>query len=352
MATYFTFTNLYRAYQDCRKNKNSTYSHRKFAYDLERNLCKLETDLTNRTYRPGRSIAFVVTQPKIREIFAADFRDRVVHHLLYNYLMPVFEPYFIYDSWACRPTKGTHGAMLRLQYFTRLATRNHHPRTCYYLKMDIKSFFTSIDKSILYDLIKFRVKKEEICWLTHVNIFHDCVRDIPPRLQSSSTLFDSLPPDKSLFTVAPYRGLPIGNLTSQFFANVYLHELDNFIKHHLKAKYYVRYVDDFILIHDNKKILDYYQQKISAFVRQHLHLRIHPDKVFIRPISCGIDFVGYVVRPSYVLIRRRTIGEWRRRLELVTTITKRRQIYYAYQAHARWANSYKLQRAMRQKFSA
>ncbi|QQS26803.1 group II intron reverse transcriptase domain-containing protein [bacterium] len=349
MDTYFTFANLHQAYLDCKKYKNQTFYHQKFAYDLEKNLSKLELDLVNRTYRPERSIAFVVTQPKIREIFAADFRDRVIHHLLYNYLAPVFEPRFIYDSWACRPAKGTHGAMLRLQQFTRKVSQNRRSRDCYYLKMDIKSFFTSIDKHILYQLVERRVKNKEIRWLAHVNIFHDCARDIPPRIQSAPTLFDSLPLDKSLFTVEPGKGLPIGNLTSQFFANVYLHELDAFVKHHLKARYYVRYVDDFVIVHEDQTVLERYKQEITEFVWQRLRLKVHPGKVFIRPISDGIDFVGYVVRPDYILIRRRVVGEWRRRMEQAATPDQQQTIYHSYQAHARWADSHKLQRVMRKR---
>ena len=257
--SYFTFQNLYKAYLDCRKRKTKTLNHLKFTENLEENLLSIEKELQNRTYRPGRSIAFMVQKPKIREIFAADFRDRVVHHLLCNYLNPIFEKVFIYDSWACRKGKGTHGAMLRLKKFAvqlereRERERETKDSRLFYLQAGISSFFTSIDQKILFGLIRKRIKNPEILWLSKTIIFHDCARDIAPKIQSQPRLFEKLPPEKSLFKVARGKGLPIGNLTSQFFANVYLNELDQFVKHNLKAKFYVRYVDDFVILGRNRE---------------------------------------------------------------------------------------------------
>jgi RNA-directed DNA polymerase len=350
--TYFNFKNLHRAYTDCRRRKNQTFYHQKFAYNLEENLLELEKQLRDRTYKPRRSIAFIVQQPKVREIFAADFRDRVVHHLLYNYLSPIFEKIFIYDSWACREDKGTHGVMRRLQKFeTQLerSSRERWPSTAnYYLKMDIKSFFTSIDKQTMYDLVAKKVKNEEILWLTRTIIFHDCARDIPPKIQSQQSLFDRLPRDKSLFTVKSGKGLPIGNLTSQFFANVYLNELDQFVKHKLKAKYYLRYVDDFIVLAHQRADLELHKSAITEFVDKKLGLNVHPNKVFIRPVANGVDFVGYVVRPDYVLVRKRVVGSWRRKMEL-TDEKLRQQVLASYTAHAMWANAYGLTKKMGEK---
>jgi retron-type reverse transcriptase len=345
MKTYFTFENLHQAYINCRKSKTQTFYCKQFSYDLEDNLFRLNKQLGNRTYKPMRSIAFIVQQPKIREIFAADFRDRVIHHLLYNYLAPIFERIFIYDSWACRKDKGTHGAMLRVQEFAVRLERETALGAGYYLKMDIKSFFTSIDKDILYALIAKKVKSGEILWLTRVIIFHDSARDIPPRIQSQQSLFDRLPPDKSLFTAPLGKGLPIGNLTSQFFANVYLNELDQFVKHELKAKYYVRYVDDFLILAQDRAQLEAYRSAITEFVTHKLALTVHPNKVFIRSISSGIDFVGYVVRPDYILIRKRVVANWRRHLELAEE-ENRERVSASYRAHAMWANSYTLTKKM------
>ena len=353
--------------------------HMKFAENLEANLLGLEKRLQNRTYKPGRSIAFIVQKPKIREIFAADFADRVVHHLLYNYLAPIYERQFIYDSWACRKDKGTHRAMLRLREFARKLEREREisPRQDYcssdrresrttgrnssrpvasnnkemvsknsfYLQMDIKSFFTSIDQRILYDLIARKVKSEEILWLARTIIFHDCVRDVPPKIQSQPSLFNKLPRDKSLFTAAKGKGLPIGNLTSQFFANVYLNGLDQFVKHNLKAKYYLRYVDDFLILSDDKKYLEFCRDAVAEFVRSELKIVAHPDKQFIRPISCGIDFVGYIIRSEYVLVRKRTVAECRSKLERSESGSDQyREILNSYLAHFRWANSYGLRK--------
>jgi retron-type reverse transcriptase len=308
-------------------------------------LLRLVSQLKNRSYRPTQSIAFIVQKPKIREIFAADFCDRVVHHLLYNYLAPIFEKIFIYDSWACRKGKGTHGAMIRLQDFTNSINRETKSESNYYLQMDIKSFFTSIDKQLLYELIAKKVKNEEILWLTKVIIFHDCAHDITPKIQSQQSLFDKLPLGKSLFTAKEGKGLPIGNLTSQFFANVYLNELDQFVKHKLKAKYYLRYVDDFIILAKDKACLELYKEEIMDFVDKKLGLTVHPDKVFIRPIRDGLDFVGYVIRHDYVLVRKRVVGSWRRSMNQPNK-ELRQKAFNSYIAHAIWANSYGLRKKM------
>jgi RNA-directed DNA polymerase len=361
MDTHFTFANLHQAYLDCRKRKYSKINHLRFAENLEFNLLKLEEELQNRTYKPGQSIAFVVQKPKIREIFAADFRDRVVHHLLYNYLGPYYERIFIFDSWACRKNKGTHKAVARTQQFAvRLQREREREReisagfASHYLKMDIKSFFTSINQEILYELVKKKIKNEEILWLTRIIIFHDPAHDVPPKIQSQISLFALLPPEKSLFTVACGKGLPIGNLTSQFLANIYLNELDQFVKHTLRAKYYVRYVDDLVILDGSREKLEYYQNEIGRFVSEKLDLVAHPQKQFIRPISCGIDFVGYVIRPEYILIRRRVVGDWRRKLEILSSLDKKEcfQVMASYLAHAKWANAYQLKKKIMGQFLA
>ncbi|MEI6498746.1 MAG: RNA-directed DNA polymerase [bacterium] len=359
MKTWFTFENLHRAYIDCRQRKANTFYCLKFTENLEKNLLTLEKELQNRTYKPGQSIAFIVQKPKIREIFAADFRDRVVHHLLFDYLSPIFEKIFIYDSWACRQGKGTHQAMFRLQKFVRETERERErererdgaPRQPFYLQMDIKSFFTSIDQHILYNLIAKKVKNEEILWLTRTIIFHDCAHDIEPKIQSQPSLFAKLPADKSLFTAPKGKGLPIGNLTSQFFANVYLNELDQFAKHELKVKSYLRYVDDFLIIGEGKSKLEEFQARIGQFTKEKLALTVHPDKQFIRPIASGVDFVGYVVKPEYTLIRKRVVGNWRWKMEKLKDEDRRKQAFDSYTAHAMWANAHWLRKKMETKIT-
>ncbi len=223
---------------------------------------------------------------------------------------------------------------------------NEREQGTYYLKMDIKSFFTSIDQRILYELIAGKIKNQEILWLTKTIIFHDCAHDIPPKIQSQPSLFSKLPPDKSLFRVAKGKGLPIGNLTSQFFANIYLNELDLFVKHVLKARYYLRYVDDFVIIGSSYGELNQYRQIICEFVQNKLALRVHPDKQFIIPVGNGIDFVGYIIKPDYVLVRRRVVDNWRHGLKNADNALRKRQINSAYMGHAKWANAYCLSRKM------
>ena len=178
-------------------------------------------------------------------------------------------------------------------------------------------------------------------------IFHDCAHDIPPKIQSQPSLFDRLPRDKSLFTVAKGKGLPIGNLTSQFFANVYLDKLDQFAKHELKAKYYLRYVDDFLILSSDVEYLESCRKAITDFVSRELKLTVHPTKQFIRPVSCGVDFVGYIVRPEYILARKRIVADCRFKLSHYKVGTEEYQeVANSYLAHFRWANTRSLQKAL------
>ena len=357
-STWFTFENLHKAYLACRKGKTNKLNHLKFFSNLEQELLLLETELRERTYRPGSSIAFVVTKPKVREIFAAEFRDRVVHHLLCAYLEPKFERIFIHDSYACRRGKGTHRAVIRLQDNLWQQRQQARGRPVYYLKMDVMSFFTSIDQQILYDLICKKIKRQEIRWLAKIIIFHDCVRDFAPIIQSRPELFAQLPRHKSLFYAPPGVGLPIGNLTSQFFANVYLNELDQFVKHQLKVKNYLRYVDDLVLLGDGVEELRGQMDAIGKFASECLHLRMHPDKQFIRPSSGGIDFLGYIVRVDYILMRRRVVGSWRYKLDQQKMLRadKRqrgiaRKLFHSYSAHARWGDCRSLVKLISQQYS-
>lgn len=299
----FTFRNLHAAYLACRKRKRNSEQAAEFEANLEKELFALEEELQSKTWHPSPSTAFVVTKPKIREIFAAPFRDRVVHHLLYNHLVPVWEPKFIHDSYACRIGKGTHRASVqRLPRFLRGVTANGR-RNAYCFQGDVQSFFTSIGHEILYALIARHVHHPDLLWLARTIIFHDAAVDHVKHGQLS--LFGLVPQDKSLFHAPPGRGLPIGNITSQFFANVYLNELDQFVKHRLKAKHYIRYVDDFLLLHEDASVLERSRERIDAFLRKRLTLTLHPRKQRILPIRQGIDFLGYVVHTDHIVSRRR-----------------------------------------------
>lgn len=272
---------------------------------------RLKSELGSRAYAPGRSICFVVTEPKPREIFAADFRDRVVHHVLVNYLERIWEPKFIGQSFACRQHKGAHDAIKVLKKYIGRASRGG-TRQVYYLQLDIKSFFVSLKKDILFELIKKYVKDPEVLWLAKKIIFHDPTANYCRKCQMS--LFDLIPEHKSLFKMAPDYGLPIGNLTSQFFANVYLNELDRFVKHKLKAKYYLRYVDDFLLLSEDRERLKFWRDEIKRFLRKSLELELHSKKQIIQDVAKGINFVGFIVKLTHVLVRRRIVKNLKAKL--------------------------------------
>ncbi|HOX55185.1 MAG TPA: reverse transcriptase/maturase family protein [Candidatus Omnitrophota bacterium] len=336
----FSFENIYQRYLNCRRKKRNTFNALRFEINAEENLFKLERELKDKTYHPSRSILFAAKKPKLREIFAADFRDRVVHHILVKELEKVWEPIFVHDSYACRLGKGTHKAVIRLQKFLRQLTQNGNIRA-YYLQLDIKDFFTSIDKDILFTLIKAKVNTPEILWLTEKILFWDCTTSYV--CKGDDMLLSNIPANKSLFGKQNLRGLPIGNLTSQFFANIYLNVLDQFIKHTLKAHYYLRYVDDFVLLSRDKEELIDWQGKIEGFLKEELGLHLHPKRRKLQAVSNGINFLGYIIRPQYILVRRRVINNLKTKLrEFKHCPEKLRQSISSYLGHFQWANSYRL----------
>ncbi len=217
-----SFESVYKAYLDCRRRKRGTINALRFEYRLLDNLFSLASELQKGAYRPSRSVCFVTMTPKLREIFAADFRDRVVHHLLVRELEKVWEPRFIHDSYACRVGKGIHTAVKQLQSFMLRATKNQK-EAAFFLQLDIRSFFTSIDKDILFSMFTRSVQSEALLSLLSEIIFHDCTEDYI--FKGDQHMLRKIPAQKSLFGSGKDKGLPIGNLTSQFFANVYLHEL-------------------------------------------------------------------------------------------------------------------------------
>ncbi|KKR62504.1 hypothetical protein A2643_01670 [Candidatus Nomurabacteria bacterium RIFCSPHIGHO2_01_FULL_39_220] len=310
-AKIFNFQNLYKAYISCRRHKRNTYHAAEFEVNYESELLKLEEELQDHNYKLGRSICFVVKEPSLREIFAATFRDRVVHHLLYNFLEPVFEPIFIDHSYACRKDKGIHESLKYLRLYLRKITKNYH-RKAYFLHLDIKAFFMSLHKQTLFDLISKKIKNPELLWLTRIIIFNDPIKKFVSK--GNRLLFKKIPPYKSLFHVPETQGLPIGNLTSQFFANVYLNKLDQFVKHKLKAKYYLRYVDDFMLISDSQKQLEEWRSAIILFLKEHLQLELNPKKQILEATDAGIDWLGYIVKPNHILIRRRIVKTLKKKL--------------------------------------
>jgi len=317
--TIFTFEKLYQAYLDCRKTKRKTINALKFEWNLERNLFQLQKELETRSYRPGRSICFVIKDPSPREIFAADFRDRVVHHLLVNEIEIMGEKSFIFDSFSCRKNKGTHLAVKRLKMFIKKATENYK-REAFYLQLDISGFFMAINHHILYSLFKKLVSKQnksyqwkaDILWLARTIIFHKPTNNYI--VKGNPSLFKLIPSRKSLFKSPEGKGLPIGNYSSQFSANLYLNQLDQFVKRELKCKYYVRYVDDLVLLDKNGEKLKYLRDKINLFLKENLDLELNLNKTKLQSMDKGIDFLGYFIEPKYILVRQKVVKRLKNKL--------------------------------------
>ncbi|MGD0585562.1 MAG: RNA-directed DNA polymerase [Oryzomonas sp.] len=298
-----TVDELLCAYYDCRRRKRTTINALKFETNMERNIMDLYRDLRDGSYRPGTSICFVVTRPKPREVWAADFRDRVVHHLLYNRIADRFHRSFIADSCACIPGRGSLYGATRLEHKVRSITLNWS-RQVYYLKLDLANFFVSIDKNILRELLAAKIPEPWTMHLAETILFHDPREDV--RIKSTPELLALIPPHKSLFNQPAHLGLPIGNLSSQFFANVLLDPLDQYVKHRLKARHYIRYVDDMVLLHESPEWLNNAVNEIGTFVEQRLHMSLNPRKTILQPISRGVDFVGQVIKPWRRVLRRTT----------------------------------------------
>jgi RNA-directed DNA polymerase len=299
-----SFEDLVEAYFDCRRSKRNSRSALTFELRLERNLAELYQQLVAGVYKPGPSICFVVTHPKPREVWAADFRDRIVHHLLYNHIGPRFERSFIADSCACIKGRGTLYAAKRLETKIRSQTQNWS-RPGYYLKLDLANFFVSIDKHVLREQLAARIPEPWWLALTDLVLMHD------PRIghtyRGDRRKLGLVPPHKRLTLQPPHLGLPIGNLSSQFFANVYLDALDQFVKHELRARHYVRYVDDFVLLHESATWLNEARRDVEAFLPIALGVRLNPSKTILQPIDRGVDFVGFVIKPWRRTTRRRTV---------------------------------------------
>jgi retron-type reverse transcriptase len=278
------FENLFNAYRDARKGKRYDSEILSFEFNAEENLLKLKRELEGWTYCHGGYREFIVNDSKKRRIKAAPFRDRVVHHALCNIIEPVFEPTFIYDSYACRKEKGTQRALRRLKMFLRsmaaMQGGNKIPEI-YCLQCDISKYFDSINHDILFEMIKGRIGDKKILWL---------VKEI---LNSNNH--------------ETGKGIPIGNLTSQLFANVYLNELDQFIKRSLKRRYYIRYMDDFLNFSTDKQELWQMKDKIADFLRNRLDLNLHPKKANVFPAAQGIEFLGYKVFSDYRILKQNTV---------------------------------------------
>jgi hypothetical protein len=312
---------LFQAYFDARKNKRNTINALAFEIDYERKLFELYEEIKNRKYKIGPSICFVIKEPTLREVFAANFRDRIVHHLVYNYISPFFERLFINDNYSCRIRKGTSYGIKRLDHFIRSCSRNY-TRDCYILKLDIKGYFVSIDRLILDQKVKrvlshykniINFDLDLVLYLLEKIIFNDPTQNCI--LKGKKENWESLPQDKSLFFTEKGKGLPIGNLTSQLFGNVYLNDFDHFVKYKLGIKYYSRYVDDFVIVHPDKEYLKSIIPQLRGYLKSNLYLEIHPKKIYLQHFSKGVNFLGVVIKPYRLYISNRIKGNFYQKVQ-------------------------------------
>ncbi len=282
------FHTLYRAFIEASRGKRHQAEVGRFEHHLEAQLFEIQEALLQERYRWGEYHAFWISDPKPRIIHAAPFRDRVVHHALHQVLEPIFEPSLIFDTYACRRGKGTLAAVLRYDAFVRRLRGEG-----FVLKGDIHHYFQSVDHGILKTLLRRRIGD-------------------PKLLRLLDDLIDTLQEDGP-------RGIPIGNLTSQLFASLYLSPLDHFIKEQLRQRYCIRYMDDFVILGEEKSRLWDVLKEIEGFLTVRLKLQLNPKRVSVSPIEKGIDFLGYVIFPGgYKRIRRRNVVNVRRRLKRLT----------------------------------
>ena len=333
----YDFEALHAAYLRARAGKRDRIEVQRFEQDLEGNLIQLQNELIWGEYRTGAYRSFTIFEPKQRLVSALPFRDRVVQHALVAVLEPIWERRFIADSYACRPGRGTHRGADRAQAMLRQVQREHGQ--AYVLKADIAAYFRSIDHGILKRLVRRRVACRRTLALFDAIIDSAC----------------SLHPD------TPGVGLPIGNLTSQLAANIYLHELDEFVKHGLRERHYARYMDDFIVVHHDKQHLHRVRERIEAFLAR--HLRLHTNrKTQVFPVhgwrGRALDFLGYRIWPTHRRLRRSSVTRITRTLKRLQQLYAARQVSLerisqsvgSWLAHAEHANARGLVRAVLGRF--
>lgn len=328
-----SFENLYLAFKNAASGKLARFSCADFSFNREKELLRLQEELLTEEYRHGDYHDFVVRDPKVRQIRAAYFRDRVVHHALCNIIEPIFEACFISDSFACRKGKGTLEALEKCKCLARLYQNG------YVLKADISKFFYTVDHEILLGIISRRIADKKVLRL--------CSEIIS---SSEDSRFRTYLPGDGLFALQRPTGIPIGNLTSQLFANIYLSEMDRFVKQKLKWKHYLRYMDDVLLFAREKPRLWKALREIGDFLAQELRLSLHPIKRTVSPVRAGIDWVGYRIFPDRVKIRRKNIFRFRQRCGRLRSLYIRNKIplsrirdsIVSFCGYAKWAGASRL----------
>ena len=292
--------NLLLAWKEFSLGKQKKKDVQIFQLRLLRNISDLQEDLQNKRYRHGGYEAFEIRDPKPRDIHKASVRDRVLHHATYRVLYPFLDKKFIADSYSCRIGKGTHKAMNRFRSFAYRVSKNH-TRTAWILKCDIRKFFANIDHAILKNILVKHGLDSDTLWLL------SCVID---SFHSGTVGLGRAGPGQA------GKGLPLGNLTSQLLVNIYMNEFDQFVKHTIKARYYIRYADDFVLYNPDLSAIHVALKKIQRFLNDHLKLQLHPDKVFIKTIASGIDYLGWVHFPDHRVLRTTTKRRMMRRISM------------------------------------
>lgn len=331
-ASLCSFENLELAFKRARKGKTLKPYVIEFEEKVEDNLRRLQTELLFQTYMPKPLETFILRDLKTRKISKSDFRDRIVHHAIFNVIEPLFDKRFIFDSFANRTGKGTLKAIQRFQFFAKKVSHNYTRQT-YVLKADIRHYFETVDHAILLSILKKRVQDERVLWLIKVIL-------------------------KNYKTQEPGKGMPLGNLTSQFFANVYLNELDQFVKHQLKALYYIRYVDDFVIVHPSCEQLEKYKIEIEHFLHETLKLQLHPDKSKVLRFTDGVTFLGHRIYPFYSRIAKKNIRRFERKLIRLHALYKdqglpREKVVESFEgwlAHISHANTFKYRQHMLRMF--
>lgn len=337
---------LHTAYLDARKGKRRTADENSFEMNDIENLVRLRDEIITRKYKPSRGIAFIIRKPVIREIFAAPFRDRVVHHFLYNMVASWWDRRLIYDSYACRKEKGTLFGIRRLDRQIKQASNNYQKKT-YVIKLDIQGYFMSLPRQKLYERICWGLDRQfekggpvyEVCkYLWKEIIFDDPTQGI--RRKGDLSDWDDLPASKSLFVQPEGRGIVIGNLSSQLISNIYLDQLDRFVKFDLGYKYYGRYVDDFFILVEEERFAQAKRDinVIESFLSE-LGLRLHPQKKYIQDIEKGVEFLGVVIYPRRIVPGKRIKRNFR--AAAFECVAGEREIdsVVSYLGHLKWCKS-------------
>ena len=305
--------NLLMAWKEFLHGKRQRKDVQEFEQHLMRNIIALHNDLKSKSYCHGGYQAFNISDPKPRNIHKASVRDRLLHHAIYRILYLHFDSTFIHDSYSCRKWKGTHKALRRFEHFGRKVSLNN-TRACYVLKCDVRKFFASIDQEILMAILKKHISDTDTVWLLEKVI-------------------------ESFSSTKTGKGLPLGNLTSQLLVNIYMNEFDQCMKHTYNIKYYIRYADDFVIFHHDKSVLEELLPKIGEYVEEKLKLQLHPDKVFIKTLSSGVDFLGWVHFSHHRVLRTTTKKRMLRNLKNNPDNQKTTQSYLGLLQHG---NAFKL----------